>query len=45
MRSLYMTVVALVSAPWNLVALVMGLSGAAAMFIVAGLYVGQVEKT
>jgi hypothetical protein len=30
-------VVALVSAPWNLVAMVMGLSGAAAMFLVAGL--------
>jgi hypothetical protein len=32
-----MTVVALESAPWDLVAMVMGLAGAAAIFLVAGL--------
>jgi hypothetical protein len=32
------TVIALVSAPWNLLAMVMGLSGAAAMFLVVGLF-------
>jgi hypothetical protein len=32
------TVIALVSAPWSLVAMVMGLAGAAAMFLVVGLF-------